>query len=144
MKTYTIKKTAGLTLEQVYREIAFGGRFVSYAYCVSIIAFTFRLLSSPHLLKQNEPLSRYLAGYNIRTLLFGWWGFPWGPFYVIDMIKVNARQGGGMDVTEHILAKIKEKYADAPKNIPLEEDLEIAYGDHELTGDGVKVQNHLL
>ncbi|RKR82347.1 hypothetical protein BDD43_2523 [Mucilaginibacter gracilis] len=132
MKTYAIKHTAGLTLNDLYNYLHRGGHIVTYGYCVSILAFTYRLVSSPHFIKPGEKISKYRLSYNIRSLLFGWWGLPWGPIYTIDMIKINAKNGGGMDVTTEILMKIKQKYDDDYNSKIFEEDITIDYEDAEL------------
>jgi hypothetical protein len=132
LKTYAIKKTSGLTLQQFYDGIAQGGRIVMYGYCVSILALTFRLVSSPHFIKAGERISKYRLGYNIRSLLFGWWGLPWGPVYTIDMIKINFKNGGGMDITDEILEKVKLKYETFDKGKVFDEDITIEYNKDEL------------
>lgn len=132
MKTYTIKKTAGISLQQLYSDLSSGGHIVSYGYCVSILALTFRLMSSPHFIKPSEKLSQYRLGYNLRSLFLGWWGFPWGPIYTIDMLKINYKTGGGIDITDDILTKIKVQYADTDDQHIFEEDITVDYDESEL------------
>ena len=131
MKTYTIQKTAGLSLEQLYSNLSVGGRIITYGYCISIVALTFRLTSTPYFIRPGEKLNKYAWAYNLRSMLFGWWGIPWGPIYTIDMLKIN-RKHGGIDITDEILEKIKEQYSPADENKVLEEDLTVEYSEHEL------------
>ena len=132
MKTYIIKKTSGLSSEQIYNIVSQGGRFVMYGYCISILALTLRRVSSPYFIKSGERLSKYRLRYNIFSLLFGWWGLPWGPIYTIDMIKINLKNGGGVDITEDILMKIKQKYGDSNIGEIHTEDIAIDYDEKEL------------
>ncbi|EHQ26215.1 hypothetical protein [Mucilaginibacter paludis] len=132
MKSYTIKKTAGISIEQLYDDLSHGGRIVSYGYCVSIIAMTYRLMSSPHFIRPDEKISKYRMGYNLRSLILGWWGLPWGPIYTIDMIKINAKTGGGIDVTEDLLIKIQQQYSGSNTKEILSQDLTVNYNQYEL------------
>ncbi|AYL96958.1 hypothetical protein [Mucilaginibacter celer] len=93
MKTYIIKNTGGISLSEFYDCLNKGGKIVIYGYCISLIALTYRLISPPHLIRPGESQSKFKRHYNTLSLIFGWWGFPWGPIYSIDMIKVNAKNG---------------------------------------------------
>ncbi|MCU0435404.1 MAG: hypothetical protein MUC87_18245 [Bacteroidia bacterium] len=106
MKKFSLKKTNGHTLEQIHAEINAGGKFVTYGYCISVVAFTYRLISSPHFIKAGETNSKYRSKYNLLSLIFGWWGFPWGPIHTIEMVRVNMKTGG-VDITDEIMEKDK-------------------------------------
>lgn len=133
MKTYTIKNTDGITLNEFYHHLDNGGRVVIYGYCISVIAFTYRLISPPHLIRAGESQAKFKKYYNRLSLIFGWWGFPWGPIYTIDMIKINRKNGGGVDVTEEVLLKVREKYEGSDGDSVLAEGIVVDYGDGELT-----------
>lgn len=107
------------------------GKFVIYGYCISF-GLTFRRISQPYYIKPGELPSKYRAPYTTLSLIFGWWGFPWGPIYTVDMLKINAKNGGGVDVTGEILIKLQDKYAHADMFIPFAEDIMIDYEDNEL------------
>ncbi len=131
MKIYNIKKTCGLTIEQIFNELNNGGQFVTYGYCISIVAMTFRLTSSPYFIKSDELVSKYRLKYNILSLIFGWWGLPYGPIYTIDMIRINLKNGG-IDIGEEIIPKINQQHPiDKHKKI-LTSDLTIEFSDEEL------------
>jgi hypothetical protein len=133
MKVYKIKHTAGISLNEFYNDLENGGRIIIYGYCVSIVAKTFRLTSSPYFIKPGEKYSKYRMSYTIYSLLFGWWGLPWGPIYTIDMIRINYKNGGGVDTTDELLDKIKQKYPDTKSREVLAEDLTIEFHEKELT-----------
>ena len=141
MKEYRIQKTKGLTLDQLYFFIARGGKIISYGYCISIIALTFPLLSSPYFIKPEEKRSRYMHWYNLCTFLFGWWGFPYGIQYTFRMLNLNIRKDG-VDITENILEKLKEQYSADQLNIIQEENILVTYSDEELT-KGRAIHNHV-
>ncbi len=96
--------TAGKTVRQVCEEVANGGRFIIYPYVFSIIILSFRR-SSPI---QYVPPGRSGAGkaiqWSLISMLFGWWGIPWGIFFTIGALWRNA--AGGIDVTEPIIASL--------------------------------------
>lgn len=52
---------------------------VRYPYVVSAVVVTFRFESRPHTVYGAD--ARYARGipYLLVSLLFGWWGVPWGP-----------------------------------------------------------------
>ncbi|MEO3404620.1 hypothetical protein AAFN85_12005 [Mucilaginibacter sp. CAU 1740] len=133
MKTYTIKNTNGITINEFYQCIDNGGKIVIYGYCISVIAFTYRLISPPHLIRVGESQAKFKKHYNTLSLLFGWWGFPWGPIYTIDMIKINRKNRGGVDVTDEVLLKVAEKYAEGNYDEVFAEGIVVEYGDGELT-----------
>jgi len=120
-----------MSLNELYKGLEDGGKIVIYGYCISIVAMTFRRISSPHYIEPYERLSKYRLKYNLLSLTFGWWGLPWGPIYTIDMIKINFKNGGGLDVTDDILVKLKKKYPQRTNDI-FNEDITIDYDDGEL------------
>jgi len=42
--------------------------------------------------------------YTILSLLFGWWGIPWGPKHTVESIRTNLR--GGKDVTDEVMSVV--------------------------------------
>jgi hypothetical protein len=93
----------GLTNQQVQDEVAQGGRFVMYQYCISIILMTFRRTSNIYFLKAGQGSIGKGVGFTLISLLLGWWGIPWGPIYTVQTVWVNFR--GGRDVTQEVLAQ---------------------------------------
>jgi hypothetical protein len=132
MKTYSIKKTRGLTIDEILKEIEKGGLFVTYGYCISIVAMTFRPTSSPHFIRSDEEPSKYRLKYTILSLIFGWWGLPWGPIYTIDMIRINLKNGG-ININEEVLQKINSQHSASNLKTILDCDLTITFDEHELT-----------
>lgn len=88
----------GLTVAQLDDELKKGGKFVAYQYCISIIIMTFRRSSNIYLIKGGESSFGKGLKYTLLTLIFGWWGLPWGPIYTIGSISTNCK--GGKDVTQ--------------------------------------------
>lgn len=128
IKIFKIRKTAGMSVAQLYDELALGGRIMTYGYCISILAITFRLMSAPYFIKAAEMNSKYRAKYNLRSYLFGWWGLPWGPIYTIDMLRINSeKKGGGIDVTDNVKQRLQEKYDNGDLQKVSDEDIAIEY-----------------
>jgi hypothetical protein len=89
-----------LTLEEVDSELAAGGRFVFFEYCVSLVILTLRCPTSICLLRAGEwGLLRSLPC-TLVSLILGWWGLPWGVIYTPLVIFSNLR--GGHDVTDQV------------------------------------------
>ncbi|MEO6232720.1 MAG: hypothetical protein ABJB11_10745 [Ferruginibacter sp.] len=97
----TIKNIDGLTIEEINRELSNGGKFVVFQYCFSIIVMTFKRGSDIYFIKADESKVKHSIGYTLITLLFGWWGIPWGPIYSIGALHTNLT--GGKDITQDVL-----------------------------------------
>ena len=74
-----------------------GGRLVVYEFCISLILITLRRTSAPVYLRPGERGIVQGLPYSLLSLLFGWWGLPWGVIYTPLTIVTNLR--GGFDVS---------------------------------------------
>ncbi|MBP8114584.1 MAG: hypothetical protein KAY50_04445 [Chitinophagaceae bacterium] len=99
-----IKNIGGMSAENLQEEVEQGGRFVYYAYTISLIVLTFRKTSGVYLLKKEESAVAKGIGFTLLSCLFGWWGFPFGPKYTIESIRTNMK--GGKDVTDEVMATV--------------------------------------
>ena len=99
-----IKGAEGMTVGAVQSEVARGGKFVIFSYCISILVMTFRRSSDIYFIKAGESTFGVSIGYTLVSLLLGWWGIPWGPIFTIGALFTNL--GGGKDVTKEILASL--------------------------------------
>lgn len=99
-----IKNIGGLSAENLQEEVKQGGRFVYYAFTISLIVFTFKRTSGVYLLRKNESAVGKGMGFTLLSCLFGWWGFPFGPKYTIESIRTNMK--GGKDVTDEVMATV--------------------------------------
>lgn len=96
---------SNMTPEELASELQRGARFVVYQYCVSLILVTFRQ-STPVIFVRaasDHSFTRGL-GCTLVSLLFGWWGIPWGPIYTIGAIVTNL--SGGRNVTREVMANL--------------------------------------
>lgn len=91
----------GMTDEQVDLEVRRGGRFVLFYYTISVIILTFKNPTDVYFIRAGEGTMGRSIGYTIISLLFGWWGIPWGPIYTIAALVTNL--SGGKDVTAEVL-----------------------------------------
>ena len=94
----------GMTTVEINRELAQGGKFVLYQYCISVLVMTFRRGSDVYFIKSGESAVGKGMGWTVLTLLLGWWGIPWGPIYTIGSLITNF--AGGKNVTAEILAAV--------------------------------------
>jgi hypothetical protein len=79
------------------RVVPEGGRMVVYEFCISLVFITLRRHSSIIHLRPGEHGIVKGLPYCLLSLLFGWWGLPWGVIYTPLTIFTNLR--GGFDVT---------------------------------------------
>ncbi|HKN46890.1 MAG TPA: hypothetical protein VJ144_02860 [Candidatus Polarisedimenticolia bacterium] len=93
-----------MSQERLNFEIQHGARFVIFEYCVSVFVLSFKRPSPIYFLKGEESaLGRRLA-FSLISLLFGWWGIPWGPIWTIGSVFTNLR--GGRDVTSQVMSAL--------------------------------------
>lgn len=99
-----IKGIDGMMIKDVQDEVMSGGKFVIYSYCISIIVMTFRRGSDIYFIKSNESAVAKGLVWSLISMLFGWWGIPWGFIYTPAALFTNF--SGGKDVTEQVMAFI--------------------------------------
>ena len=83
-------------------EVARGAKFVFFTYSISLLVVSFKRPTSVYFIPAgHSPLMKGLP-FTLVSVLFGWWGFPWGIIYTLQALHLNL--GGGTDVTTEILA----------------------------------------
>jgi hypothetical protein len=91
----------GMSSDELAFEIQRGGRFVVYQYCISLLVVTFRRNSPVKFIRAGESATTKGLPFTLLTLVFGWWGIPWGFIYTPQVIYKNLK--GGTDVTAALL-----------------------------------------
>jgi hypothetical protein len=71
--------------------------WVVYEYCISIIAVTWRRPSQPVRLRPDKRSWVHGLPYCLISLLFGWWGLPWGLIYT--PLTIYSNLCGGCRIT---------------------------------------------
>jgi hypothetical protein len=91
----------GLSPAELRAELERGGRLIVFSYAVSVCVLTWGSDSPPHLVRKGE--SAFFKGlkYTLLTLVAGWWGLPFGPFFTLAALYANL--SGGEDVTARAL-----------------------------------------
>jgi hypothetical protein len=95
-----------LTREELKNELAAGGRFVFFEYCISLLIVSLRRPSDIYYLRNNESSLVRGLPYTLVSLLFGWWGLPWGIIYTPLAILSNS--SGGCNVTTEVWALLQQ------------------------------------
>jgi len=98
----SIKGAEGLTVADALREVQEGGRFVMFEYVISLLVLTSKRPSEVYFIRAGESHLSKSIGFILLTLLFGWWGIPWGPIYTLGALFTDLK--GGHDVTSAVLA----------------------------------------
>lgn len=99
-----IKNIEGLSAHDIQLEGEKGGRFIFFNYTISLGVVTFKRTSDVYLIRAGESRIKRSWPYSLMTLLFGWWGLPWGPKYSFEAIRTNLK--GGKDVTDEVLSTV--------------------------------------
>lgn len=99
-----IKNINGLSADALERKVAEGGRFVYFAFTISLVVITFKRTSGVYLLHAGESAVAKGIPFTILSFLFGWWGIPFGPKYTIQSISTNL--AGGKDVTDEVMSTV--------------------------------------
>ena len=69
-------------------------QFYQYKYVVSLGLITFSVTTPYFLPTAANSYLRFAAWhYNLLTLVFGWWCFPWGPPYTLQALLYNGFRG---------------------------------------------------
>jgi hypothetical protein len=89
-----------LTPAELEAELAAGGRFVFYEYCISFVVLSLRCPTRIRFLRAGEYGVLPGLPYVLVSLLLGWWGLPWGIIYTPLTIFTNLC--GGHDVTKQV------------------------------------------
>src|SRR5258706_13758540 len=77
--------------EQLKGEVAAGGRFVIYQYCISVVVVSFKRGSDIYFIRAEDNAGTKGLLFTLRSLGLGWGGLPWGPIWTIATIVTNLR-----------------------------------------------------
>ena len=94
-----------LSSADLERELAAGGRFVVFEYCISLVAVTLRRPTDVYFLRRGQWAFVRALPYVGISLLLGWWGLPWGLIYTPLALFTNL--SGGRDVTAEVKAHLQ-------------------------------------
>lgn len=94
----------GRSALQLQKEIRRGGKFVIYLWVVSLAIVTFKRPSKIFYIPPGKSAIVSGLPYTLCSVLFGWWGIPWGILYTFQAIIENT--SGGKDVTSEMLSVI--------------------------------------
>jgi hypothetical protein len=110
-----------LTMEMIESELALGGRFVFYEYCISILFATLRRPSDIVFLKANDQGIVRGLPYVLISLLFGWWGIPFGLIYTPMTIFTNL--SGGRELSDQATFEVLNwlQTSNVPRMVPCDE-----------------------
>lgn len=67
-----------------------GTEVVVFHLAFSIVVASFKF-PSQILVVGHDRIWLWRAGYSLVSLLFGWWGIPWGPVYTVQALHSNLR-----------------------------------------------------
>lgn len=99
-----IQNIEGLSATDLQQEAGKGARFVYYQYVISLLVITLKRTSGVYMIKGNESAFKRGLKYTFISILFGWWGIPFGPKYTFESIRINKH--GGKDVTDEVMATV--------------------------------------
>lgn len=93
--------TEGMTLGDVELDVLKGGRFLRYHWNISVLVLSFRNSTALTYVRSGRSAGAGALGWGVFSLLFGWWGFPWGIVHTPLSLWHNVR--GGSDHTRDVL-----------------------------------------
>lgn len=99
-----IQGVEGMSVGEVEAEIARGGRFVMFTYCVSFLVMTLRRPTDVFFVKANESAVGKGMPYTLLSLVLGWWGIPWG--FIYTPMAVIENLSGGKVVTAEVMQSL--------------------------------------
>ncbi|MEM9925497.1 MAG: hypothetical protein AAF915_17395 [Cyanobacteria bacterium P01_D01_bin.50] len=96
-----------MTVEEVNKELANGGKFVVFLYCFSLVLITFKRSSNIYFIKAGEGTLKKSIKFTLISLFLGWWGIPWGIIYTIETFLTNFK--GGRDMTSQVMSALRQE-----------------------------------
>ena len=106
-----IHGTENLSNEEISAQLQQGARFLMFPYCVSVLVMSFKRSSGVHFVPAGESAAGKRLQFALLSLVFGWWGIPWGPIWTLGTVYRNI--AGGIDVTREVLGAAQA--ADVPR-----------------------------
>ena len=103
--TIKISGIENLSLQQLQDEIRRGGRFIQFTCCISLVLHSFRGSSVVYFIRQDENHLGKSLPWILVSVLFGWWGIPWGFVYTMESLTTNL--AGGKDVTSSVMQLVQ-------------------------------------
>ena len=91
----------GSSVADLSEQVGRGGRFVIFTYCVSILIMTFKTPTAIYYIRPGESTLGKALPFVLISMIFGWWGFPFGLIYTPWSILENLT--GGRDVTKDVM-----------------------------------------
>lgn len=88
--------------QEINLEVEKGARFVRFQTCISMVLVTQKEETDIQFINAGESVLIKSLPYSLVSLLFGWWGIPWGPIYTVVALWSNS--AGGRDVTSEVVA----------------------------------------
>ena len=102
----SVRGIDGMSVDEVRAEVRNGGRFVIFLWTVSVVIVSMKQPTAIHFIRADEKAIIKAFRPTLITLLFGWWGIPWGPVYSIESLATNL--SGGRDVTEDVMDSFRD------------------------------------
>jgi len=99
-----IKNINGHSADNLQQEVSTGGKFVYFAFTISLIVVTFKRTSGVYLIRSGENVVAKGIPFTLVSFLLRWWGIPWGPKHTVESIRTNFQ--GGKDVTEEVMSVV--------------------------------------
>ena len=96
-----------MTVAQIQEEVANGGKFVLYTYCISIVVMSFRRPSAIYFIRHGENAFVKGLPFTLVSFFLGWWGIPWGIVYTFGSLFTNLR--GGKNVTAELMKSFHQQ-----------------------------------
>jgi len=93
-----------MTAAEVNFELDLGAKFVVFPYCVSVLIYSFKRPSRIYFLKRDDNALLKGMPFSLISILFGWWGIPWGPIWTIETLIINF--SGGKNITPEIVTSL--------------------------------------
>lgn len=101
-----IKGIEGMTMDDLTQEIYAGGKIVTFSYTISLIVVSIKKSTDAYFISKDENYFFKSLPFTILSLVFGWWGIPWGPIYTISSLIKNL--SGGKDISYDVLNELKQ------------------------------------
>lgn len=95
-----------LSFDQLLANREKDGKFIVYEYLIPRPFFPpIKRFSKIYYLSKGEDNNKYAFKYNLLTLIWGWWGLPFGPSYTYSTLMHNKT---GTDLSEDVFENLTQ------------------------------------
>jgi hypothetical protein len=90
-------------------------KLVQYETALSFLIVSFKVPTRHYIVGERSAVAASVIC-SVTSLVFGWWGLPWGPIYTVGVLSSNSLGGKRQTIAERLGQLIEEQRAAERRN----------------------------